>query len=136
MPIRVRVQLKRDERVVDGVALVNSGYEAPEEPEIHLPLKLVSMLGFKLKERETYRAVGVNVEAYILGYIDVRVVEAERSSSWIRARAVCTKDEYEILLSDHLTESLGIEPIKPASGYWRFSGEEKLRPSAKPQYWI
>jgi len=48
MGVRVLVEIKRNNRVVNSAALVNSGYEA-DEPELHVPLALARVLGFKLE---------------------------------------------------------------------------------------
>ena len=71
----------------------------------------------------------------MLGYVDVRVIEPDRTSGWVRARATCVQGEREVLLSDKLIDALGIEPIRPGAGLWRFSGEDRLRASVGPQEW-
>ena len=134
MGIRVRVEIRAGEETVLTAALLNSGYEV-EEPEIHIPPSLASRLGLRARASEEYAAVGARIEARILGYVQVRVVAADRSSAWVRAKAVSVEGEDEVLLSDKLIDALGIEPVKPGRGLWRFSGEEGLRTSVEPQLW-
>jgi len=76
--------------------------------------------------------------AYILGEVLVQVVEEDKSSEWVKARAVVVPGEYEVILSDKLLDVLGIEIVKAGIGYWRFSGESinRVRKSVKPQFWI
>jgi len=137
MVVRVVVEIKRGDKVIESSALVNSSYEA-EEPELHIPIALARTLGFNLESLrgERYRVVGAEVTTYILGNVLVRVKTEDRSTEWINAKAVTVPGEYEVILSDALTEQLGIEIVKPKKGLWRFSGETKTRESAKVKYWI
>ena len=139
MVVRVRLRIKCEDRVVETVAVANSGYET-DEPEIHIPLACARELGFKLTELrgESYRVVGGMTSAYILGEVLVQVVEEDRSSEWVRARAVAVPGEYEVILSDRLLDMLNIEIVKAGIGYWRFSGEpiNCVRKSVEPQFWI
>jgi len=115
---------------------VNSGYES-DVPEIHIPLLLARRLGFSLEHlrAEHYRVVGSEVATYVLGYVEVKVVAEDRESEWVRARAVSVPGEWEVLIGDALIEELGIEIVKPKSGLWRFTGEERLRRSERAEYW-
>ena len=137
MVVRVVVEIKRGDKVIESSALVNSSYEA-EEPELHIPIALARTLGFNLEclRGERYRVVGAEVTTYILGNVLVRVKTEDRSTEWINAKAVTVPGEYEVILSDALTEQLGIEIVKPKKGLWRFSGETKTRESTKVKYWI
>ena len=137
MGVRVRVKIRYGENYVVTSALVNSGYEA-DEPEIHIPLALAKKLTLPLEniESERYSVVGTVVSAYILGYVEVCVETEDRVSNWVKAKAVSVPGEYEVLLSDALTEALGVEIIKPKQGLWKFANEDKVRPSEKPKYWI
>ena len=137
MGIRVPIEVRYRERSVKTSALANSGYES-DEPEIHIPLALAKRLGFSLEalKSERYRAIGIEIPTYVLGYVEVRIVVEDRVSDWVRARAVMVPNEYEVILSDALIESLGIELVRPRSGLWRFRDETKTRSSLEPQYWI
>lgn len=79
--------------------------------------------------------MGAEVTAYILGEVMLRAKTEDRESNWIRARAVMVPGEYEVILSDSLMEEMGIEILKPSSGLWRFSGENRVRESEKASYW-
>ncbi len=137
MGVRVLVEVKRGGEAAETPALINSGYEA-YEPEIHIPLALARKLGFKLEglRGEKYKVVSTEVTAYVLGEIYARVVTKDKVTGWVRAQAVTTPSEYEVIVSDTLTEKLQIEIIKPKTGLWKFHGEEKTRESVESQYWI
>lgn len=140
MVVRVNVEVRRKEggRIFATSAVANAGYEAGDGAEIHIPEVLAKELGFEFEKAhiDLYRSVGAQVRTYVLGYAEIRVVEPDKASPWIRARAVSVKDEYETLLSDKLIEELDIVLEKPASGLWRFLNEAKVRKSAKPQCWV
>ena len=137
MGVRVRIRIKANGKQIDTAALVNSGYES-EDPEIHIPLALAKRLGFSLEKlsSEKYRVVGSDVHAYILGNVEVRIVVEDKETPWVKARAVMVPGEYEVLLGDAITEKLGIEIIRPKTGHWRLRGEEKVRSSVEPEYWV
>ncbi|MHA1593943.1 MAG: hypothetical protein ACTSXX_04285 [Candidatus Baldrarchaeia archaeon] len=139
MVVRVKVRIKHEDKVVESSAVANSGYET-DEPEIHVPLACAKELGFKLTglRGESYRVVGGATSVYILGEVFVQVVEEDKSSEWVKAKAVVVPEEYEVILSDKLLDALGIEIIKAGMGYWRFSGEpiSRVRKSVEPQFWI
>ncbi len=81
-------------------------------------------------------AAGRSLPVHQLGTVEVRVTVPDRETNWTRAIAIYTGAP-SVLINDVLTEELGIVPEKPASGLWRFSDEglEKLRKSAKPEYY-
>jgi len=137
MGVRVLVEIKRENKVVSSAALVNSGYEA-DEPELHIPLALARALGFKLEELkgERYKVVGAEVTTYILGEVEVRVKTKDKVSEWVKAKAVSVPGEYEVILSDAITEQLGVEIVKPRTGLWRFIGELGVRKSVEAKYWV
>lgn len=137
MGVRVLVEIKRNNRVVNSAALVNSGYEA-DEPELHVPLALARVLGFKLEglKGERYKVVGAEVTTFILGEVEVRVRAEDKVSEWVKAKAVSVPGEYEVILSDAITEQLGVEILKPRTGLWRFVGELKVRKSVEEKYWV
>ena len=137
MAVRIKVRLKHGSITIDTIALASSGYEG-DEPEIHIPLALGRRLGFTLEGvlSERYRVVGSEATTYILGYVFVALIVDSSEYGNVRARAVTVPGEYEVILNDHLIEALNIELVKPASGIWRISGEETLRRSFPPQYWV
>lgn len=137
MVVRVKVELKRGNNVVRTSAIVNSGFES-SIPEVHIPKKLAKLLGFDLDKCQVdeYSAVGTRVKVYILGFVEVRIITEDKVSNWVIAKAISCENEFEVLLSDYLIESLGIEILKPKSGIWKFSNEDKIRYSVEPEYWI
>jgi len=135
--VRVKLRIRSNNKSIITAALVNSGYES-DVPEIHVPLALARRLGLGLEGvvSERYRVVGSDVSAYILGTVKISVITEDKESPEIEVRAVMVPGEYEVLLSDATTEASEIEIIKPKTGQWRFRGEEKVRNSVQPEYWV
>lgn len=146
MSVRVRVRIEplagAGGAVVDSVALVNTGF-TPEERECSLPAAAAQNLGMWPALPAGTVMVGVR------GYTgEVTVARVPRA---VRARVVCTAREgptaematlitttdNEVILSDAAVEALGIVPVKPCSGQWRFIDDphDRLRPSEPAQYW-
>ena len=137
MGVRVRVRIRYSNKEVETVALANSGYESIE-PEIHIPLAVAKRLGMSLETAtmERYSVVGSEVAAFSLGYVYVRAETGDKVTEWVKAKAVCVPNEYEVIMSDALIEALGIEIVRAKQGLWRFHGEERVRESEKPFYWL
>ena len=137
MGVRVPVEIKYGDERKSTSALVNSGYES-DEPEIHIPLTLAKLLGFELEglKGERYKVVGAEVTTYILGDVLVRVRTPDKTTGWVKTRAVMVPGEYEVILSDAVTEQLNVEIVKPRTGLWRFTGEKASRESVEAKYWI
>ena len=135
--VRLNVEIKREDNSVTTAALASTGYES-DEAEIHLPLALARRLGFKLEglRSERYFVVGSEVSTFVLGMVEVRVVTQDRTTEWVKSRAVTVPGEYEVLLSDALIELLNVEIVRPRSRIWRFRGEDKDRESVEPEYWL
>ena len=137
MGVRIPVEIKHGDEMTLTAALVNSGYES-DEPELHIPLALAKTLGFRLEglKGERYKVVGAEVTTYILGDVLIRVRTDDKTTKWVRAKAVTVPGEYEVILSDAVTEQLEVELVKPRTGLWRFTGESGSRESVEAKYWI
>ncbi len=144
MPVRIRLRLRSliNSRVVETVALVNSGFTT-ERPQLLVPTKLAEVLGFwpppphaRLVELAT---AGGPVRNYLVyNAVEVEVVEDDRVSGKVVADAIVSGIEEEVLVNDVLGEELGIVILGLASGRWRFRDDppEKVRRSYPPQVWI
>lgn len=141
MPIWVRVRVRRvdDRKEVEISAKVNTGFTVGPLPIIRLPKPVVERLGFDLSSAipvpGLLDTVGRSITTLILGEVEVKVVESDRESNWIRSVAIYMPGAPTVLLNDYLIEALGIVPERPGTGLWRFSDESKLRKSAPPEYY-
>ncbi|GEM_PF-829310 len=141
MAIRVRVSLlnPRTNIQVETSALINSGYEV-EVAEIQIPLSLARRLGFNVDEARigSITLCGqIEIPIRILGVVKVRVIVEDRETNWVNAIATSIGREREVLLSDKLTDALGISPIKVGEGVWRLTDDPPnvLRRSVPAEYW-
>jgi len=139
MVVRVKVQVKKDDVVIETSAIANSGYET-DVPEIRIPLTLARELGFDLRGLTStrYRVVEGFTSTLIIGEVLVRLVTEDKITSWVSAKTVSVPEEYEVILSDKLLDILGIEIVKAGEGLWRFHGEpiDRIRRSVQSQLWV
>ena len=143
MAVRVRVLLRSRGGEVITSALANSGFES-EEPEVVLPPRIAERLGLypELPSGtvvEEYMGVGgLRTRVFrIPSILEVCVVCEDKVKGPIRASAVITPGEDEVILSDRALDALGIVLIKPGEGLWRFADEEPsvVRRSAPRESW-
>jgi hypothetical protein len=138
--IRVLLRLKRDNKQVDAVALVNSGYET-QGPEVLIPSGVAEALGL-LPSLPS----GSVIKEYVLAdgsitklikvpkALKVSVVENDRVVGDVEVDVVISEKAEEVLISDKLAGVLGIVALDFASGFWCFKDElgRKVRRSRSP----
>jgi hypothetical protein len=142
MAVRIKIRIKRlDSRheTVDTVALVNAGYET-DEPEIILPmpvaerLRLIPNLPNNTKIEE-YGTLGGKVRClWVPKCVEAWILPMSKSSKPVRAHAVLSDSEKEVLLNDKLAGAMKIIIEDIGKGYWRLPGERKLRVSEEAEY--
>ena len=129
MAIRLKLRLKRSDRQVDVVALVNSGYETLE-PEVLVPSKIAEELGLL-----PLLPPGSMVKEYVLAdgsiakliriprALKVSIVEEDTVVGDVEASVVVSDKADEVLISDKLAGKLGIVALDFAEGLWCFRDE-------------
>jgi hypothetical protein len=138
LAVRVKLRIRFQNKVLDTVALVNTGFETPN-PQILLPVKAAERLGLwpQLPSEtlvEVYDTAGGPVRVYrVKNAVTVEIPEKNIS---VVADAIISHIEVEVLLSDKLTDKLMIVPEIPGEGLWRFRDENTLRKSERPELWI
>lgn len=137
MAIRLKLKLKRGDRSLEVIALVNSGYETLE-PEILVPssiaeeLDLLPSLPSGSMVKEYVLADGTTTKLIrIPRALEVSVVEEERVVDSVEVSVVISDKAEEVLISDKLAGRLGIVALDFAEGYWCFRDElgKKVRRS-------
>ncbi len=141
MPVWIPVRVRSRHKEVVTSAKVNTAFTLAPAPLIRLPEKLARELGFEPLKEESRVLLGVHagggeLRAYVLGPVEVKVDVPDKETPWKKAWAVLMGGN-TVLLNDYLTEELGVEPVKPRSGYWRLSNDppSRLRESAKEEIW-
>ncbi len=125
MAIRVKLRIKGPRKEVKSIALVNSGFEV-NKPKLLIPIKLAEKLDLyppkkESKLRELEVAGGEIIQLIeIENIVKVRVVTSDKEGKETSATALISPKEKEVLISDLLTDKLGIILLKPGSGIWRF----------------
>ena len=139
MAVRLRLRIRRgQDKEVEVVALVNSGYEAAG-PELLVPPSVAEGLGL-------YPALprGSEVKEYVLadgsrtrlirvrGAAEVQVVAEDRATEPKVCDIVIAEGAEEPLISDKLADALGVAVIAIGEGLWCFRDElgRRLRRSA------
>jgi hypothetical protein len=106
-----------------------------DTPDLALPTALAERLGLWPRPGGgavvvTLETGGGPVEAYVVPQaVLVRVVTRDRVSREVLANALVNPYIGEVLVSDSLTEELGIQMLYPRRGVWKFVDEDVLRES-------
>jgi len=134
--VRLRLRIKVGDRVVEAIALLNSGYEAPT-PQLLIPTSLAYELGLwppiNAIDVELDTAGGT-LRAWLYPRIAmVKVLAGDVESREVLTDIIVSPLADEPLISDMLAEELGIAVESFGRGLWRFRWEplDKLRRSAR-----
>ena len=140
MACRVRVKLRRDSRVVETSALVNSGFET-DAPDIVIPVELAKRLGL-WPPRETSFTVldtggGEVSTPYYESAVELELVLTDREPKRIIVNVIVNPHVHEVLLSDYVASMLGIILLNLKRGFWRLVDDpyDKVREAAKLEEW-
>lgn len=129
MAIRLKLRLEREDRRIDIIALVNSGYETLE-PELLIPSQTAEELGLLPS-----LPPGSMIKEYVLAdgsttklikitrAVKVSVVEEDRVVGGVEASVAISEKADEPLISDKLAGKLGIVALDFAEGRWCFKDE-------------
>jgi hypothetical protein len=142
MGVRVKLRIEIKDKLVETVALANSGFET-EEPQLLVPYAFLLRNSISLDELGRPKVLEFDTAG---GPISMHVypkacrvvaIEPDRMSKEVVSDLVVSPVEKEVLMSDALIEELGIIILSPRSGLWRFSDDpvEKVRHSYPPEYY-
>ncbi|MBI4616114.1 MAG: hypothetical protein HY720_21030 [Planctomycetes bacterium] len=123
------------------MALANTGYEAGSA-DCSLPQAVAARLGLwpspPGSHLHTVRGYGGVLQVHKLAdAVRVRVIPSDRQGLEALAGVLITGTDDEVILSDTLLDALGIVPLVPGRGIWRFSDEpdSQRRPSSPRETW-
>lgn len=140
MVVRVRLRIRRNDKVIDTSALANSGYEA-ETPQLLIPIKLARLLNLwppKGESETVFETAGGPLRVWIVPKAcKIKVITEDTESPEVIVDIVISPLADEVLLSDKLISELQIALEDVGRGIWRFRWEpkEKVRYSEPPKYW-
>mgnify|MGYP000188542925 CR=1 FL=1 len=136
MAVRLKLRVRVNDRYIDVVALLNSGYEAPT-PQLLIPISIARKLGLWPPE-QAYEAMletagGPLRVWYYPRKALVKVIAGDVESKEVLTDIMVSPIADEPLINDMLAEELEIAVESFGRGLWRFRWEpkEKLRPSEK-----
>ena len=137
MAVRLKLRLKRGNKIVDVVALLKSGYET-DTPQLLIPTGLARELGLwppgEASREDIFEAAGGPLRVWIVPEAaTVKVLAEDAESKEVAVDLVISPLADEPLISDQLAGRLEIAVEDFAEGLWRFRWEprEKLRGSAE-----
>ena len=131
MVVRVRLRVVRQDKSLDLIALVNSGYEA-DTPQLMVPVSVAKELGLwppplDAQER-VFDTAGGPLRVWVASKaVKVKVVAGDAESAEVVADLVISRTADEPLISDLLSDELGIAIEWPGKGAWRFRWEPPER---------
>ncbi len=140
MGVRVKLRIAIGDSSFEAVGLVNSGFET-DTPQLLVPYRLLVSKNIDLSRLATpsireYDTAGGTIAMNLYPRAcRVSVIESDRTSKEVIADLVVSLIEREILISDALTEELGIIILSPKKGYWRFIDDKQdiVRHSCHPE---
>ena len=131
MAVRLKLRIRADNRVVDAVALLKSGFEA-STPQLLIPVDIAKALN--LWPPEDAHEVVLETAGGPLFYprkAVVKVVAGDAESREVLTDIIVSPIANEPLISDMLAGELEIAVEDFGKGLWRFRWEQKLRKSER-----
>ncbi|RLE48049.1 MAG: hypothetical protein DRJ31_07955 [Candidatus Methanomethylicota archaeon] len=139
MGVRVKVKITVDDKSIVTSALINSGFES-ETPDICIPIELARQLKLwpseKVEPIETNTAGG-QATVYAIGKAKLQLLANSETKAEINCNLVMNPHIDEVLLSDYVTDELGITVISFKKGLWRHTTDPQhiTRTSTNPEHW-
>jgi len=121
LPIFLVVRIGRGSRTVDDLAKINTGFS------VGGPVILISDNVYeKLGRPKTIRRIRLSLAGYVkaeydyLGKCEVQVLTDDKMGSTAEAYMLYRMGKPYSLISDELTDRLGVQILAPGEGLWRF----------------
>ncbi|RLF19411.1 MAG: hypothetical protein DRZ82_05920 [Thermoprotei archaeon] len=134
MVCRVRVRIRVGDRVVEGSALLNSGFES-DEPDIVIPMDLARLLDL-WPPRSTATAIldtggGETVNPYYRACAELELVLGDREPKKVKVNVIVNPYVDEVVISDYVASEFGVILLDFKKGLWRLKDDppEKVRKS-------
>jgi len=132
--VRLKLRIKVSGKVIDAIALLNSGFEAPT-PQLLLPIDTAKALNMWPPEdahEVVLETAGGPLRAWFYPRKAlVKVVTEDAESREVLTDIIISPIADEPLISDMLAEELEIAVESFGRGLWRFRWEGKLRRSER-----
>ena len=138
MVVRLKIRIKRGNKIVETLAIANSGY-ASRVPEIVVSRNIAEKLNIYPNLPSgtrvvRYRTASGRIEEFIRveNCAEVQVIESDKVSDLVKVNVVISPYINICLLSDKLISALKVVLLDPGEGLWCFRDEisKKIRKSA------
>jgi hypothetical protein len=132
MAVRLKLRIKVNDKIIETIALLNSGYEAPV-PQLLIPINIAKDLKIWPPEETievTLDTAGGPLKAWhYTKKALVKVITEDIESKEVLTDLIISPLADEALINDMLAEELEIAVESFGKGLWRFRWEpkEKLR---------
>jgi len=105
--LRIEVKICYKGKCINTLALLNTGFETPI-PMVSLPIELAEKLGLNVVSPIEFEGPGLTRgTSYHGGEVDI-VVASGNEIREVKAQAIITPGEDEVVMSDKCIEALGI----------------------------
>ncbi len=143
MAVNIKIKIKSQTgKEIETIALVNSGFRS-DAPEVIIPLKVAEKLDINPQLIENARiekyeiAGGEVLSCYsIPDAVWVKIITEDKETEEVKCICTIMSHEREVIISDKLASALKIAIEDVGEGIRRFRGEQKLRKSFPPQFWV
>ncbi len=126
MVCRVRIRLRVDDKVFEGRALLNSGFES-DTPDIVIPVNVARDLGLWPPKTNVIAMLdtggGEVVSPYYQSSADLELILEDRASKTVKVSIIVNPHVDEVVLSDYVVSLLNIILLDFKKGFWRLSDD-------------
>ncbi|MGC8570331.1 MAG: hypothetical protein ACP5L1_03275 [Caldivirga sp.] len=137
MAVRLRLRIRVRDRIIEDIALLNSGFEAPT-PQLLIPISTARALGLWPPTEDarevTVDTAGGPLKVWLYARVaKVKVITEDAESRDAEVDIIVSPLADEPLISDLLADELEIAVESFGKGLWRFRNDPpgKLRHSAE-----
>ena len=140
MGCRVKVRLKSEDRVVETVALLNSGFET-DAPDIVIPVELAKRLNLWPPKDRTSTILDTGGGEISVPYrelpIELELLLNDRENKKVLVNVIVNPYIHEVLISDYVTSLLRIILLDFKRGLWRLNDDprDRVRGSYEAEEW-
>jgi len=136
MACRVKVKLRRGNRVIETIALLNSGFES-DAPDIVVPINIAEKLSLWPPRNSSTVVLetggGDTTNPYYHQCVELELVLDDREPKKLLVNVIVNPYVDEVALSDYVAGELGIVLLDFKEGLWRLRDDpsDKVRRSAE-----
>ena len=135
MACRVKIKIRGENKIVETIALLNSGFES-DALDIAVPIDVAKELGLWPPHYSTTTVVldtggGETVNPYYEFCAELELILGDRESKKIKVNIIVNSYIDEVAISDYVASELGIMLLDFKKGLWRLKDDplEKIRES-------